>query len=54
MDVQIIQKIFQQQKYVNIFIADIQCEQFWDLKINIFDFEKKNMLPLTKEEVKSY
>ena len=44
MDVQIIQKIFQQQKYVNIFIADIQCEQFWDLKINILYTVEKSVL----------
>ena len=44
MDVQIIQKIFQKQKYVNIFIADIQCEQFWDLKINILYIVKKSVL----------
>ena len=28
MDVQIVQKILQQQKQVNIFLADIQCQQF--------------------------
>ena len=28
MDVQIIQKILQQQKQVSIFLADIECQQF--------------------------
>ena len=31
MDVQIIQKILQQQKQVRIFPVDIQCQQFGDL-----------------------
>ena len=30
------------------------CTSFREHVKNIFDFEKKNMLPLTKEEVKSY
>ena len=33
MDVQIIQKIFQQQKLVSIFLTDIQCKQFEHLII---------------------
>ena len=44
MDVQIIQKNLQQQKQVNIFLADIQCQQFGDLitqKTNILYFVEK-------------
>ena len=29
------------------------CESLRDHKINIIDFEKKKMLPLTKEELKN-
>ena len=31
MDLQIIQKIFQQQKLDSIFLKDIQCQQYGDL-----------------------
>ena len=38
MDVQIIQKLPQQEKWVSIFFVDVQCQQFEDsitLKTNI-------------------
>ena len=79
-DVQIIQKILQQQKLESIFLVDIFnvnymafdniykkhtlyrgedcikkiCESLREHAKKIIDFEKKKMLPLTKEELKSY
>ena len=79
MEVQIIQKILQQQKLESIFLVDIFnvnymafdiykkhtlyrgedcikkiCESLREHAKKIIDFEKKKMLPLTKEELKSY
>ena len=80
MEVQIIQKILQQQKLESIFLIDIFnvnymafdniykkhtlyrgedcikkiCESLREHAKKIIDFEKKKMLPLTKEELKSY
>ena len=80
MEVQIIQKILQQQKLESIFLVDIFnvnymafdniykkhtlyrgedcmkkiCESLREHAKKTTDFEKKKILPLTKEELKSY
>ena len=77
MNVQIIQKILQQQKLgsISLWIFNVSklgirnkkqalyivedcmkkfCESLKEHTKNIIDFEKKKMLPLTKEELKSH
>ena len=50
MDGKIIQKVLQQQKLVNIFLADIQCPQFGDLII----YKNKQILYRGKNCMKKF
>ena len=50
MDVQVIQKIIQQQKLESIFLVNIQCQLYGRLyAANVINFEGKKMLLLTKK-----
>ena len=49
-DVQVIQKIIQQQKLESIFLVNIQCQLYGRLyAANVINFEGKKMLLLTKK-----